>query len=251
MPDLTMDDSVRAVLDKFSWDAHPSKHLKHFEIGAFDLETSLATDEVMHITEQNVSDADVVALSKALKLMVPTNMKNVYLSSNRIGDEGCRHIAEAAACLPNFELLFLARNQIGDAGVAGIAQQLAAAPKLWQLVLTENQFGDEGVKALADAAISDAGAFGALKWLFLDGNNITDKGVQALATAMTTGFQGLTRLALQNTKLTNKGLKALVRTAARMATRTPPPHAARATTASRTRCQPRRFMRRTALHWMC
>ena len=32
--------AVRAVLDKYSWEAHPSKHLKYLEIDAFDLELS-------------------------------------------------------------------------------------------------------------------------------------------------------------------------------------------------------------------
>ena len=161
---LKMDDSVRAVFEKYSWDAYPSKHLKYFEIGAFDLEVSLATDETMYITDQSVSDADCVALGKALRMTTPVNLKNIYLSNNCIGDAGCTAIAQGAASAPNFELLYIARNQIGDAGVAAVAQHLAKT-KIWQLVLTENKFGDAGVSALAAAVQKDASAFSSLKWL--------------------------------------------------------------------------------------
>ena len=69
MPAATMDDSVKAVLEKFSWDAYPSKHLKYFEVGAFDLEASIASDDVLHVTDQEVADIDIAGISKALKLM--------------------------------------------------------------------------------------------------------------------------------------------------------------------------------------
>ena len=205
-----MDDNVKAVLEKYSWEAYPSKHLKYFEIGAFDLETSLASDEVMHITDQKVSDADCTALGKALTLMKPENMKNIYLSNNDIGDEGCIRIAQAASTLPNFELLFIAQNSIGDAGASACFQQLAPT-KIWQLVLTDNKFGDASMKALADAVAKDGSAFSSLKWLFLDGSQVGDKGIADLVKALTGGMKAVTRLALQRTKLTNKGLKQLVR----------------------------------------
>ena len=41
---------MKAVLGKYSWEAHASKHLKHFEVPAFDLAASIAADEVLHIT---------------------------------------------------------------------------------------------------------------------------------------------------------------------------------------------------------
>lgn len=206
--DLKMDDTVKAVLEKYSWDAYPSKHLKYFEIGAFDLETSLATDDTLHICDQNVSDADCVALGKLLRMMRPENMKSIYMSNNRITDAGCAAMAQGAASLPNIELFYVARNEISDAGVSSVAQHLAKT-KLWQLVLSENKFGDAGVAALAEAVQRDATAFAHLKWLFLDHSEISDKGVAQLATALTKGMKAVTRLALQNCKLTNRGLKSL------------------------------------------
>jgi len=205
---MGMDDSTKAVLEKYSWEEYPSKHNKNFEIGAFDLETSLATDEVMHITDQEVSDADCSAFGNALTLMRPANLKHIYLSNNKIGDAGLTAIAEAAGTLPNFELLYVAKNKFGDAGVKAIVHHLAKS-KLWQLVLTDNKVGDESLAVLADAVKTDSSAFGSLKWLFLDGTEIGDKGVTALAEALTVGLKAVTRLALQDTKLTNRGLKSL------------------------------------------
>ena len=202
-----LDDHTKAFLEKYSWETYPSKHLKYLEIPAFDLETSLATDEVLHITDQKVSDADCASLAKALTLMKPINMKQIYLSNNDIGDAGCTEICKAAKDLPNFDLLYIARNHIGDAGVKAVAEQLCNT-KIWQLVLTENTFGNDGAAALAKCG-ADPKAFPGLRWLFLDNTNVGDKGVEALAKAMVTGFRSVERLALQNTKLTNKGLKHL------------------------------------------
>ena len=84
-----LDDNTKALLEKYSWETYPSRHLKYLEIPAFDLETSLATDEVIHLTEQKVSDADCACLARALKAMQPVNMKQIYLSNNEIGDAGC------------------------------------------------------------------------------------------------------------------------------------------------------------------
>ena len=204
-----MDDSVKAFLEKYSWETYPSKHLKYLEIPAFDLETSLATDEVIHITDQKLNDAECGSLCKALKAMKPVNMKQMYLSNNDIGDAGCIAVCEAAKELPNFDLLYLARNHIGDAGLSGAAQHLAKT-KVWQLVLSENDFGDAGVTALAESG-ADPTNWPALRWLFLDSSKVGDKGVDALAKACVTGFRAVERLALQDCKLTNKGLKALAK----------------------------------------
>ena len=208
-PTTKLDDHTKAFLEKYSWETYPSKHLKYLEIPAFDLETSLATDQVIHMTDQNVSDADCACLAKALKAMRPVNMKQIYLSNNDIGDDGCIAVCEAAKEMPTFDLFYVANNKIGDAGVAGIAQHLAKT-NVWQLVLTENKFGDAGVKALAESG-ADPAAWPALRWLFLDSSEVGDKGVEALAKACVTGFQAVERLALHDCKLTNKGLGHLAR----------------------------------------
>ena len=204
-----LDDSTKAFLEKYSWETYPSRHLKYLEIPAFDLETSLATDEVIHLTEQKVSDADCACLARALKAMQPVNMKQIYLSNNEIGDTGCLALCEAAKELPNFDLLYVARNRIGDVGISGLAQHLANT-NIWQLVLTENDFGDAGVTAIAESGF-DPACWPALRWLFLDSSKVGDKGAEALAKACVTGFRAVERLALQDCKLTDRGLRAITK----------------------------------------
>jgi len=209
-PRVDFDESVRAFLRKYSWDAHTSKHLKYLEIPAYDLEQGLAVDESCHITDQKVSDAEATCLAKALQLMEPENLKSIHLTNNNIGDEGAMALAAAVASVPHLETLFLAGNHIGDAGLAAIADRCASTP-LSQLVLSENAaLGDEGAIALARAVTSDpSSSFASLQWLYLDSSAISDKGVDALAKALVTGMKRLERLALQNCKLTNKGLASL------------------------------------------
>ena len=151
-----MDDNVKAVLEKYSWEAYPSKHLKYFEIGAFDLETSLASDEVMHITDQKVSDADCTALGKALTLMKPENMKNIYLSNNDIGDEGVVALADACSthdALPRLKKLWLQRNSIGDAGLTALAKACndGALAECLYIGLDDNRGSWRANRAVSDA----------------------------------------------------------------------------------------------------
>ena len=208
-PRVDFDESVRAFLRKYSWDAHTSKHLKYLEIPAYDLEQGLAVDDSCQITDQKVSDAEAMCLAKALRLMEPENMKSIYLTNNKIGDEGAAALAAAVVSVPHLEKLFLAGNHIGDAGLAAIADRCASTA-LSQLVLSENaSLGDEGAIALARAVTSDpSSSFASLQWLYLDSSAISDKGVDALAKALVTGMKRLERLALQNCKLTNKGARA-------------------------------------------
>ena len=203
-----MDDTIRAFFEKYSWDKYTSKHLKYYEVSAFDLETSIASDSVVHITDQTLDDNECETLARALQLMVPENLKQLYLSGNKIGDRGVASLVKGALALPNFELLFLAKNaDIGDEGMVAIAEGLAKT-KIWQLVLTETKIGNAGAKAFAAAIDKDSEAFSSLRWLFLDSTQIGDKGVEALAKALTKGCKSLERLALQNTKLTNRGARA-------------------------------------------
>ena len=209
-PALDFDPAVKAFFQKFSWETYMSKHLKYLEIPAYDLESSLAIDQVCHITEQKVSDHDAKCLATALTMMKPENLKQIFLTANDIHDAGCIALAGALPHCPSFELLYLARNYIGNAGLASIAERCSET-NMWQLVLTENEaVGDDGVIALADAVTKAPGAaFTKLRWLFLDSTSVGDRGTEALAKAMIVGLPSIERLALQNCKLTNKSLFAL------------------------------------------
>lgn len=204
-----LDDECKAFFKKFSWETYPSKHLKYFEIGAFDLETCTASDPVCHITDQKVSDKDCVALAKCLTVMKPSMLRQIYLSKNDIGDEGMVALAAAIKLLGSIEILFMARNHVGGPGMTAIAQNCGKVG-MWQLVMTENAVDDAGVIALADVVSKDPTQFEEMRWLFLDENEgITEKGIVALAKTFVTGFRNIERLALQMCKIGNKGLAAL------------------------------------------
>ena len=136
--DLKMDDTVKAVLEKYSWDAYPSKHLKYFEIGAFDLETSLATDDTLHICDQNVSDADCVALGKLLRMMRPENMKSIYMSNNRITDAGLQEVCAVLLRFNTVRALYLEHNNITDDGVKALLEILTVNSSLITIKLDGN-----------------------------------------------------------------------------------------------------------------
>ena len=204
-----LDADCQAFFKKFSWEAYPSKHLKYFEIGAYDLELSMASDAVCHITDQKMTDSDCQALAKCITVMKPEMLRQIYLSKNDIGDDGTVALAAAIKAVSNIEILFMARNHVGSKGLAALAEQCGKVG-LWQLVMTENSIDDAGVIALADVVTKDPENFAEMRWLFLDENEgITEKGVVALAKSFVHGFRNLERLALHNCKIGNNGLAAL------------------------------------------
>ena len=95
-------------------------------------------------------DSDLVLLSKVLGSGALTNLSDLHLSG----------------------------NQIGDAGLTALADSLSnGAVQIRNLDLFGNQVGDPGVSALADACARGALAPGAA--VFLDNNNVTQAGKQA------------------------------------------------------------------------
>ena len=83
-----------------------------------------------------------------------------------------------SGALTNLSDLHLSGNQIGDAGLTALADSLSnGAVQIRNLDLFGNQVGDPGVSALADACARGALAPGAA--VFLDNNNVTQAGKQA------------------------------------------------------------------------
>ncbi|WP_264704326.1 TomO hydrophobic C-terminal domain-containing protein [Wolbachia endosymbiont (group B) of Apotomis betuletana] len=121
-----------------------------------------------------------------------TNLTQLDLSLNMIGKEG----AEALANLTNLTQLNLKNNSIGNEG----AEALANLTNLTQLNLADNNIGNEGAKALADGNLTK------LTRLYLTKNNIANEGAEALANGNLTK---LTRLYLNDNNIDAKGAKAL------------------------------------------
>lgn len=83
--------------------------------------------------------------------------------------------------LVNVESLLLGGNSLGSQGAAMVAEIIEKKPTLRHLDMRYNEIGDEGVTAaLADALAKNT----SIKYLYLEGNGITNVGCSALAKAL-------------------------------------------------------------------
>ncbi|CAF1667628.1 unnamed protein product, partial [Adineta ricciae] len=80
----------------------------------------------------------------------------LYLSGNRIGDEGAQHIANALRTNTTLTTLDLSGNEIGDEGAQHIADALRTNTTLTTLHLSWNAIGAEGAQHIADALPTNA-----------------------------------------------------------------------------------------------
>ena len=117
------------------------------------------------------------------------------IDGNHVGDAGASALAAALdrGALPRVEELHLDNAAIGDAGLAALAPALRRRPALKKLFLGGNPFGDEGLAALvapppaAGTPPPPAGGLKKLKWLALEGTEITDAGCATFAAALDSG----------------------------------------------------------------
>ena len=116
------------------------------------------------------------------------------LNSVCVGDAGASLLANALdrGALPRLKVLALSNAAIGDAGLVALAPALRRRPALERLEIEGNPFGDKGLAALvapppADAPPPQAEALAQLKWLYLDGSQITNAGCAHLASRLRSG----------------------------------------------------------------
>ena len=167
----------------------------------------LAGSEVFYQSEKGYDDNDAIQLGKAIAVMKPSTLKQLYLSKNCIGDAGAIGLAAGLRELEAMDTIHLADNQIGDAGVAALADSIKHLG-CTTIVLTRNTFGDEGAAAFA-AALADPDNFKNLEWLFLNQCRIGDRGAAAIGTALLTGCKDLVRLALHDNLIGDQGAAAI------------------------------------------
>eukprot|EP00943_MAST-04B_sp_MAST-4B-sp1_P003124 g3124.t1 len=103
-----------------------------------------------------IGDEGAKELAEALK--VNTSLKEISLSSNNIGAEGGKELAEALKELAealkvntSLEKIDLRNNTIGDEGAKYVAEALKVTTSLKEIYLWNNNIGDEGAKELAEA----------------------------------------------------------------------------------------------------
>jgi len=206
MPASEIDDDIKAYFAKFTTEAEPSEHFPLMELPAYDCQEKLATAEVFYASEKDYTDEDGVQLGRAIQVMRPATLRQIYLTKNAVGDAGAISIAQGINLLERMDTLHLSDNMIGDAGVVALAK---ATPKLGltTIVLTRNPFGDAGAEAFA-AGLSKPENYERLEWLFLNETKIADKGAAAIGKALLTGAKELNRLALQDNQIGDEGSKA-------------------------------------------
>lgn len=81
--------------------------------------------QILHVDSQNISDTEACLLAKLLPSY--PSLKEIRLSSNRIGDEGAKHIANALVALTSLRKLTLHGNPISAAAkhmLRGAAREL-------------------------------------------------------------------------------------------------------------------------------
>ncbi len=119
--------------------------------GAVTLSKWLATNSsltILDLTDNDLHDAGVIAISDALKGGV-LNIKTLALPSNKIGVEGVTALANSFDVATRLTSVQLENNNLGDAGVTVLATALGNNNSVTTLMLDSNKIKSEGAVALA------------------------------------------------------------------------------------------------------
>lgn len=150
-----------------------------------------------------MTNAEASALGEAL-VKVPGQIQSVSLRGNNIGPAGATAIAKALG-VPGTELkeLDLTKNQLGDEGCEAIAVALrvgASNTKLTTLSMSHNEVGDDGAKALGVMLATNT----KLKFVWMDNNRIGDSGAAAVGAGIA-NHNALRNLFLSHNKINDFG----------------------------------------------
>jgi Ran GTPase-activating protein (RanGAP) involved in mRNA processing and transport len=133
--------------------------------------------EFLQLTECQIPDQGVIAISKALQANPVPALKELFLGKNQMTDVGAQ---ELAVCLPmqeNLQRLYLNENQIADVGVAALAKAIPQCLKLEDVFLGMNQISDPGAIAMAEGLSKSP----SLLRLYLNKLKFGEEGGKALA----------------------------------------------------------------------
>eukprot|EP00039_Didymoeca_costata_P030174 m.28203 g.28203 ORF g.28203 m.28203 type:complete len:291 (+) comp7982_c0_seq1:220-1092(+) len=131
----------------------------------------------IYLTGCGLSEDGASALTKGLR---KSNIEELYLWKNDIGDEGAAKIAQHLKHHPTLRVLYVGYNNIGDRGCLHMAKLIELSDKIETLDLRGNSIGPDGAKALAAAIAKNK----SLKKLYLFNNKIDDKGAAAIQEAL-------------------------------------------------------------------
>uniref|UniRef100_A0A0G4HKE0 Uncharacterized protein n=1 Tax=Chromera velia CCMP2878 TaxID=1169474 RepID=A0A0G4HKE0_9ALVE len=167
---------------------------------------------LIHKRMMRNNKSSIVSFLVRLKEALFLSLQTLNLSTNKIGDEGAKALAEAlrARALPSLQSLNLSTNKIGDEGVKALAKVLkqTTLPFLQSLDLSDNEIGAEGAKFLAEALKVET--FPSLQSLELEHNRIRAEGATALAAALKeVTLPSLQSLNLYYNQIGDEGVKAI------------------------------------------
>ena len=163
------------------------------------------TIRTLDISYCGISHEGVESLVRAL-----ASLQKLYISSNKIGDNGIAHIATALKTNTTMRTLDIRNCGLSDEGAESLARALAVNRSLQKLDISNNEIGDNGITHIATVfqtnttlrtldishcSISDEGAVllaralavnRSLQVLNINYNKIGDNGVAHIATALQT-----------------------------------------------------------------
>lgn len=146
--------------------------------------------QVLKLADCNIGDAGCASVARLAGGLAGPSLRELNLSSNRVGDKGALSIADALPTCDMLERIVLDRNDIGKKGAEALAKRLPRS-EVRDLVLGSHlggnpRIGDAGGEALA-AALDDrmprlaANRATRLQYLSLECCGIGDKGAMAIA----------------------------------------------------------------------
>jgi Ran GTPase-activating protein (RanGAP) involved in mRNA processing and transport len=135
-------------------------------------------------------------------------LKNLNLSSNRIGTKGAKKLAKGLG-LSNLVFLNISHNNIKNMGAWSIGKALSKNKTLLSLGLADNKISDRGAHFLSESLKSND----TLEELTLGNNSIRSKGANFLA-EMLNNNGSLKKLTLSRNPLGDKGASALAKSLA-------------------------------------
>jgi len=122
-----------------------------------------------------IADLEAVLLAQCL-LEVKVPLKFVHLGANSISDEGIMALAQGLSAHPEVEELYLGSNLFSSQGFSVLCPLLP--PSLKALSLSGAMLSDPDIMHLCEFLLSLATP--KLKHLYLNGNSMTDEGLQTL-----------------------------------------------------------------------
>lgn len=201
------DEGVKAFFAKYTTETAASEHFPLMELAGYNCEEKLATGEIFYQPECGFSDDDAVQLGKAIEIIKPDKLRQIYLNKNQLTCTGACGVAAGLSNLKQFDRITLSDNAIGGAGMAALAEATKGLG-LIRIVMSRNKIGDAGAIAFAKL-LADPDNFKGLKWLYLNDCEIGDAGAAAIGEALKTGCKDLVRMGLHDNKIGDDGMASL------------------------------------------